>query len=77
VVEAERGKRLLGARAIASGDRQVEVVVWARLLAKERINAPAAVEPDRHPLSVEAVQYPEHLWGVHRGPHRASDPGGP
>jgi hypothetical protein len=67
VPEAEFGKRVLGAAAVVACDRQVQVLVGTRLLSEERIDAPAAIEPDRDAGGVEAVQRLDHLRGVQLG----------
>jgi hypothetical protein len=54
VAEAEFGERVLGAGTLMPRDRQVEVLVGACLLGDERINSPAAVEPDVDAGGVEA-----------------------
>src|ERR1700682_4278880 len=52
-------------RAVCSGDRDVEIVVLTRLMAEQRINAPAAVEPHVDPVLFEPVEELDDIRGVH------------
>jgi hypothetical protein len=61
VLEAERSERGLCARAVAAGDREVEVAVASRLLADEGSDAPAAVQRGGEAAEGEAIKHLEHL----------------
>src|SRR5213593_1782845 len=70
VVESEPSERRLDLRQIAPVDRQIEIAVLPRLLSNERIDAPAAVDPDA--TALERVQDLDDARGRHASP-RSND----
>lgn len=63
VSEAERLEQPLDARKLALIDSEVEVEMISRLFAKQRIDAPAAVNPD---IDVAPLERLQHLYDIVR-----------
>ena len=53
---AVAGERLTHRRNVAHADDEVEILVGARLLAEQRVDRPAAVEPRVDPGAVKALE---------------------
>ena len=51
-------------RHIRASDDEIEIVVLARLLAEQRVDAPTPVEPDLDPI--QPVEQPDDVLGAHR-----------
>src|SRR6266542_1115950 len=62
---AESRKRFDRDRLAVGSDRKVEIGVLARLLADQRIDAPAAAHPDRCVLLAEYGKDGEHVERLH------------
>ena len=56
-------KRLDEQRHIGSGHDEIQVVVLSRLLAEQRVHAPATVEPDLDPR--RHGEEPDDVFGAH------------
>jgi hypothetical protein len=64
VPEPRLGQRCSCQIAVVAGDDQVQVLVGPAVAAKQRINAPAALQPHHQPGLVEPVEDPKHIGGV-------------
>jgi hypothetical protein len=58
-------QRLLDLRAVLEPGHAVEVVVRSRLLPEQRVDRPAAVEPDRDAARLQMREQVEDTHGVH------------
>jgi hypothetical protein len=70
-LEPHAGQRCFGCRAVVTGDDQVQVLVGPAVVAEQRVNTPAAIQPDHQPGLIELVENHEHVAGVQ---HRRSQP---
>ncbi len=55
-LEAVAGERLAHRRDVAHAHDEVEILVGTRLLAQQRVDRPAAIEPRVDPGAVEALE---------------------
>src|SRR5437763_16010514 len=71
---AERFQRRDQFRRLVERGYEIEIVVRARLLAEERVDAPAAVEPSREAGGGDRIEQPSDLFRGHVLLRRASAP---
>jgi hypothetical protein len=73
VGEARRCQYLLRGGEVIAGDDQIQVLVGAGLAAEQRVDTPAAVQPDHQAGSFELAEDPAGIGGVDLH-HRSSQP---
>jgi hypothetical protein len=67
---AEDSESSMSCLAVGLRNNEVEVLVWTRLLANERVNAPAAIDPTVDVVLCEALEHFEHGLPVHHAAQR-------